>query len=151
MSKILENLFVGSHHNAQDIGFMNRHRITHLLQIASEIPPKFPQRFQYCIVRIGNHNGAKIGPYLESSLDFIHSTITTPNHNTITRDGHLQIATSTRKSNKRVLVYCSDGISRAPTFVIAYLMQHQKIEFEEAFSTCKKMHPKTNPIQGFVL
>jgi len=96
MSKILENLFVGSHHNAQDISFMNRHKITHLLQVASELVPRFPKKFQYCLIKVGNHNGAKITPFLESSIEFIHSTITTPNHDTISSDGHLQIATSSR-------------------------------------------------------
>jgi protein-tyrosine phosphatase len=50
-----------------------------------------------------------------------------------------------------MLVHCSDGVSRAPTLVIAYLMKFEGMGLQEAYSYCKKRHSRTKPNQGFML
>ena len=44
-----------------------------------------------------------------------------------------------------VLVHCSAGISRAPTFVAAFLDQTGSVRFEEAISTLRKLRPEIAP------
>lgn len=52
--------------------------------------------------------------------------------------------------NKKVLVHCAAGISRSPTFVIAYLMQENKWSLEEAFQFVKKRRCGIRPNIGFM-
>ncbi|KAJ3258622.1 hypothetical protein HK103_003410 [Boothiomyces macroporosus] len=49
----------------------------------------------------------------------------------------------------RVLVHCLGGISRAPAFVIAYLMDLRNIDYEEAFALVQDVRYCINPIENF--
>jgi protein-tyrosine phosphatase len=61
-----------------------------------------------------------------------------------------EIINSAVSQNKRVLVHCAAGISRSPTFVIAYLMQEYKLCLEEAFQFVKKRRYGIRPNIGFM-
>ncbi len=50
----------------------------------------------------------------------------------------------------RVLVHCSQGVSRSVTLVIAYLMWRHGQCFEEAFAAVKAARGVANPNIGFV-
>ena len=49
-----------------------------------------------------------------------------------------------------MLVHCNAGVSRSATFVIAYLMQHEGMSFEQAFRYLRTKRDKTCPNPGFV-
>ncbi len=49
-----------------------------------------------------------------------------------------------------VLVHSEEGLSRAPTIVIAYLIKKRGITYDEAFALVKEMKPDINPNTAFV-
>ena len=55
------------------------------------------------------------------------------------------------KNGKRVLIHCRKGISRAPTFVMAYLILFKGYSYEKAFDIMKKKHKKSDPNFGFLI
>jgi protein-tyrosine phosphatase len=63
-----------------------------------------------------DHERFDLKRYFEKSNDFIKST----------------------REETNILVHCMAGISRSVTLVLAYLMKHCKMSFEEAFDTVKK-------------
>lgn len=58
---------------------------------------------------------------------------------------------SIRLLNRRVFVHCNAGISRSPTIVIAYVMRHLQMGFEDAFKLVKQKRLTISPNAGFVL
>ncbi len=54
------------------------------------------------------------------------------------------------KGNKHVIVHCKAGMSRSPTFVIAYLMIENGWHYEETLAYIKKKRPIIAPNAGFV-
>ena len=48
------------------------------------------------------------------------------------------------------LVHCKLGISRSATFVIAYLIKHEKLTADEAFDFVKKKRISIRPNNGFM-
>lgn len=48
------------------------------------------------------------------------------------------------KEGHTVYVHCKAGHGRSATVVIAYLMQHQMLSFDEAFGLVKKLRPEIN-------
>lgn len=55
-----------------------------------------------------------------------------------------------RLLNRRVYVHCNAGISRSPTIIIAYVMRHLKVYFDDAFKLVKEKRLSINPNAGFV-
>ncbi|TPX53464.1 hypothetical protein SeMB42_g00766 [Synchytrium endobioticum] len=53
--------------------------------------------------------------------------------------------------NGRVFVHCNGGISRAPAFVVAYVMESQKWDYTTAFSYVQNKRFCMNPIEHFKL
>jgi len=47
-------------------------------------------------------------------------------------------------------VNCAVGMSRSPTFVIAYLMKTRKISLKDAYNIVKNARPKINPNRYFI-
>lgn len=60
------------------------------------------------------------------------------------------IKTSLNK-DKKVLVYCGAGVSRAPTIVIAYLMKKYHLKYEEAFNHTKRKRACIDPNKNFIV
>ena len=55
------------------------------------------------------------------------------------------------KKNKNVVIHCYKGISRAPTIVIAYLMEIYGRSYEDAFDYVKMKSDDIDPNAGFLV
>lgn len=53
-------------------------------------------------------------------------------------------------NNKKVFVHCAGGISRSPSFVIAFLMIENEWNYEEAYNYVKKKRNIIEPNVGFI-
>ncbi len=49
----------------------------------------------------------------------------------------------------RVLVHCYVGMSRAPTFVMAYLMKYHRMTLSQAYTLVRRQRPLVQPNCGF--
>jgi len=54
------------------------------------------------------------------------------------------------EKNDRVLVHCGEGMSRAPSVVLGYLMKHRGMRLSEAIRYTIVRRPQVNPNNGFM-
>ncbi len=54
------------------------------------------------------------------------------------------------KSNKRILIHCSMGVSRSPAIAIMYMMKKFRISFDDAHSLILLHREKSAPIDSFL-
>ena len=50
----------------------------------------------------------------------------------------------------RVLVHCFAGVSRSATVVVAYLITHRGMTYDQAIAVVREKRPKVNPNVGFL-
>lgn len=74
-------------------------------------------------------DAANLMPHLESTVDFMHEALVKGNG---------------------VLVHCMQGVSRSPSFVIAYLMKAEKKKLLEAYKSVKAIRPQAKPKPHFL-
>ena len=55
-----------------------------------------------------------------------------------------------RSKRENVMIHCQCGVSRSVSVIIAYLMYHHKIRFQEALQMVKEKSPTANPHLSFV-
>jgi len=89
--------------------------------------PKPMVKILHC--NIGDRPTENISIYFDQAIEFINQA---------------------EKNNENVLVHCGEGISRAPTIVLAYLIKSKKYNLASAFMYLKKKRPVINPNNGFM-
>jgi len=52
--------------------------------------------------------------------------------------------------DRKVLVHCNAGVSRAPSIVIMYLMKYENLSYSEAWEIVKTARPIARPNDGFL-
>ena len=102
--------------------------ITHILNLILGIDSIFPEDFIYKNVPARDIERQDLSQYFNECVIFIE--------NAIQNDG-------------KVLVHCSQGISRSATIVIAYLIKSQELSFEDALELVKSKRSMVNPNSGF--
>ena len=124
MSEIRDGLFLGSWRDAADSALLKQHGITHVLNVAKEVPSSITEL-----------------EAIESS-DFTHKTIPLMDCHSEDIAKHFsdayQFISEARAASLRVLVHCRRGISRSPAIVVSYLMQEEGMRFDEAFHVVKQ-------------
>jgi len=113
VTEILPYLYLGNECDAADAELLQRHQITHVLNVTSNIP----FRCEHLILtnkRLSASDSAiqDIRQYFSEALSFIDDA---------------------QKSGGKILVHCQAGVSRSPTIVIAYLMHQRGMTLMDAF------------------
>jgi protein-tyrosine phosphatase len=103
MWPILRRLYLGDQRDAKDLTLLRRHKITHVLNCAAEIPCYHEPRLIYLQVSLNDPDFA-FGDWIPEICQFI---------NTGRRTG-------------RVLVHCRQGLSRSPAAIVTYLCHRGK-------------------------
>jgi len=129
MSKILQNLYLGRVSNAQDMIFLLENKITHIVNVAEELQPKYKDKFKYLCKAIEDNNEFDYSVHFDEVADFIHDAI--------------------HKENGTVLVHCYWGINRSATAVIAYLIKYHKLTFEEGVKFTRERRNIISPNEAF--
>ena len=127
--QVLPGLYIGSYETASDLEVLRSNSITHILTVASDLPPRFEHHFTYKIVQALDMDTQDLSKSFASCFEFIESSI---------------------NSGGRVLVHCLYGISRSSTIIISYLMAKLILKFAEALSLLQSCHPQADPNLGFV-
>jgi len=165
MAKILDHLFLGNSHNAQDMSFLKRHNITHLLCVAGELIEPFPKKFNFKKINAIDQDGFKLFPYFHPATKFIQlvtKAYKKRNHQKRKEfmehqnlpekyQKKMKIDDEDDEENEAILVYCSDGKSRAATIVIAYLIKCHKMDCTTALGFVKNKKSNIRPNLGFVV
>ena len=101
---------------------------THILCVADGIPPRYPNDYNYKVIRVYDLPTVQLSKYFTECISYIHNAL---------------------KSGGTVLVHCHAGVSRSATMVIAYLMKYHNMEFEQAFHFVKSKRNVIFPNAGF--
>lgn len=129
MSLIKKGLFIGNFRDAQDIHFLQRNGITHVLCSAAELFPVFPSKFVYKHIPANDIPSYNLGRHFDVAADFILEAI---------------------QSGGNILVHCAAGISRSVSFVLAYLIKHEGMKLANGHSFVKSKRFIINPNPGFM-
>ncbi|KAM0727314.1 Dual specificity protein phosphatase 19 [Formica fusca] len=126
VANIIPGLYLSSQDPAVCIDILKKYEIRHILSIGVNISERFDNiRYHTCdLLDLPESN---IILLLKRCVDIIHAT---------------------RKEN--ILVHCNAGVSRSPAIVIAYLMIHKKLSYDEAYNKVKKARSCIRPNDGFV-
>lgn len=88
----------------------------------------FPDKIKYKCLDIADMPGQNVARYFNETNRWIDTAI---------------------RGGGKVLVHCFAGISRSPTFVIAFLMVHNQITFDSANQLVRKARYQIYPNPGF--
>ncbi|EGC38446.1 hypothetical protein DICPUDRAFT_96910 [Dictyostelium purpureum] len=129
-SEIIENfLYLGGQSNAEIRKQIKNLKITHIVNMASELEDSYPHIYKYYRADLDDTPRADIHQHFVPIINFI---------NLAKQDGG------------RVLVHCAMGISRSASAVIAYLIKENQMSYQNAFVYVKSKRSFINPNFGFV-
>ena len=129
-SQILNWLYLGTFINACDIDELKRNNITYILNCAKEcINTKLPESKKQLHLKIKDSEKFKIIDYFEEANNFIHKC---------------------KKEGGNILVHCKFGISRSPSFIIAYLVKYYKFTVDKALKFVNLKRFQIKPNKGFI-
>jgi len=130
MSRILDNLYLGSYADAKNQSLLTNLGITHIVTAGVELRPLYPKNFKYFYIPAFDSPDYKLNVYFDETGNFIHNAL--------------------EKENGKVLVHCHWGISRSTTIVLAYLIKHHNMSPFEAKVFVKQRRSIIYPNEGFI-
>ena len=129
-TRILSWLYLGTFSNACDIEELRRNKINYVLNCAQECNnTKLPPDIKEYHLNVRDVEDFNIIEYFEEANDFINKC---------------------RLSGGNILVHCKFGISRSPTFIIAYLYKYDNYSIDEALKFVSQKRNKIKPNKGFM-
>ena len=128
ISKIENNLYLGSIEDAYDVKKLSVVGITHILNMATEIPNFYETRFIYKKINGKDSPTFQLNNYFDEVADFIHEGMKTG----------------------KVFVHCFCGISRSTTAIIAYMIKYKSAEPKKTFESLRKKRWIVYPNDGFM-
>ncbi|GMH01550.1 hypothetical protein Nepgr_003389 [Nepenthes gracilis] len=128
-SRIADHIYLGSEVVAKNREILRRNEITHVLNcVGFGCPEYFNSDLVYKTLWLKDSPSEDITCILYDVFDYFEDV---------------------REQGARVLVHCSQGVSRSTSLVIAYLMWREGKSFEDAFQYVKAARGVTNPNLGF--
>lgn len=130
MNRIIPRLYLGDDLAARNREILKINKITHILNLTTNIPNKFEPDIIYLKLVILDYETQNISQYFSETFEFIDNAL--------------------KDENNSVLVHCNAGISRSASFIIAYLMQKGLYRsYRDAHEHVKKCRPIICPNRGF--
>ena len=144
ISQITDNIFTGGYLVAKDFTFLLNNNFTHVINcsrgssmespndelIKSQNYEKSPS-IKYLPIFLRDDPGADIINCFFKAIDFIEFDI--------------------QKYNKKILIHCIEGISRAPAIIAGYLMWKEQLKTQEAINLIKSKRNCVDINVGFII
>mmetsp|Transcript_37845 Transcript_37845/g.88486 ORF Transcript_37845/g.88486 Transcript_37845/m.88486 type:complete len:150 (-) Transcript_37845:202-651(-) len=131
LEEVVKGLFVGPVQAAYKRRELANAGVTHILDCGCQKYLRDTSLFSYLVVAIDDD------PDDEACADLLRVLPETD-----------QFISEGRKSGG-ILVHCKAGASRSVSIVIAYLIRHEHLEFDEALRLVQKARSRANPNDGF--
>ena len=144
LSQITENIFTSGYLVAKDITFLLNNNFTHVINCSRGSSMESPNEellksqnyekspsIKYLPIFLRDDPGADIINCFFQAIDFIESDY--------------------KKRNKKILIHCIEGISRAPAIIAGYLMWKQNLKTENAIELVKSKRNCVDINLGFTI
>ena len=110
LDEILLHVYLSNRYGAWNLKLLRKKHITHVLVVGEELPSYFPNHFVYQQLFFRDDSSEteslKFRSSIPTALAFIKTALRDPNNN--------------------ILIHCSQGISRSPAIVAAYLINSEE-------------------------
>ena len=128
--QILPNLYLGSYFNASQQETIEKYNIKRILNLAKPLClDHFESKIEYKSFGVANYlsDSKDLNGVFESCFSFINSSI---------------------ENHESILVHCA-GMARSSSIVVAYLMKHMNLNYDEAFGIVKSLRSDAKVTLGF--
>lgn len=129
ISKIFDNLYLADFQIASSKQILDEKKVTHILNVASEIKTFFPKDYKYLHLQLDDVCDQNISEHFLNAMKFLDDAM---------------------NSNGTILIHCAKGISRSAAFTIMYVMYKKKISYESAYEYVLSCRPIIEPNRAFV-
>ncbi len=129
---IIDGIYLSGYEVSLDHEFLKQNKFTHIINCASNsrrYKPYYYEDFKYLILDMKDDPDVLIDGYVEQVVQFI---------------------TESGCGERKILIHCLEGISRAPTLLISYLILKLNMNRDEALSFVKGKRPCVDINLGFM-
>lgn len=120
-ARIFPWLYLGSAADACKLDRLDRFGVTHVLVVAKELQPMFPDRYQYTHFLAEDTRAYPLATHFDEAARFLHGI-------KVAYDSGQRVC---------VLVHCFAGMSRSVAIVVAYLVVHHNYTVQGALDMVK--------------
>lgn len=132
ISQIDDRLYLGSYEQgAKFFQALKDRKITHILTVGNNMPPEFPEDFEYRFVPVYDSETEKIIEYWPATGRFIYNTLISSPKNV-------------------VFVHCYAGVSRSSSTIMAYYIEYRSKSLPTAYEIVRRQRPWIRPNRGFI-
>mmetsp|Transcript_3355 Transcript_3355/g.7868 ORF Transcript_3355/g.7868 Transcript_3355/m.7868 type:complete len:434 (-) Transcript_3355:211-1512(-) len=126
-SQILEHLFVGTYAQSCDHSMLREKGIKYLLSLkgSSRVPPR---DFRLCHLPVSDYGRTHLPTAFKTAFPFIDRAIS---------------------EKAGVLIFCSQGVNRAPTMTLGYLMYSKRWPMKECYEYVRSKRPQASPHEKY--
>jgi len=128
-NEILPGLWLGDKCDSMERTSMKSRGITNVFTVACDLLPPYPNDFEYKVLDLLDSSSQNIIQYFPEAIRYIDANIT---------------------NGRQTLVHCQQGVSRSATVVIAYVMYHQRMDFDSAGEHVCSRRNRVCPNFGFM-
>lgn len=131
---IYDNIFLSGYTNANDFDFLLKNNFTHIINCAKSSKSftcKNFENFEYLSFNIDDDPGFPIYESLKIFIEYVEKI-------------------NFLNPNRKILVHCFEGISRAPSLLAGYMMWKLNISKEAALKMIKDLRPCVEINFGFL-
>jgi atypical dual specificity phosphatase len=130
MTEIVPRVFLGSNQDAQDITTLKSLGITNVVVAGSELSPTHTGILFHQKYPLEDHPGFNISEHLSEIIDYMHDSLD--------RGGS-------------VLIHGSNGNSRGAFIAMAWMMQKELMNYNQAWFHLQSKWPSASPNSGFLI
>lgn len=132
MSEIYPNrLYLGGiKDSGYNLEFLTKHKITHIINCAREVPIIYPKNITTYHIRLEDDNIKNSKKLITKSSNILKYLLEDP--------------------NKVILVHCFLGISRSVSVIISYLVRYEYHTVNSAIKFIKRKRSFINPFHGYL-
>jgi len=122
------NIVLGGRDDANNDAVLQALGITHILNVANQLPNYFEDRYVYLHIPLHDTDETSVVAAMPKANEFICAA---------------------QELGGRVLVHCISGVSRSVTVVIMHLMMKHDMPLRDAYGYIKSCRPFITPNDGF--
>jgi protein-tyrosine phosphatase len=120
-------LYLGSGQDASNLSQLQAHGVTHIMNVADDVPNFHEGLFEYINLRVGDFGS-------DEGISRVFGQA-------------IEVASECRSKGSVLLIHCANGSNRSATVAIAVLVAVYSLSLRQAFRLVKLKHNATMPLR----